>query len=405
MQSLDSDSIDRVLEKYGTPLFVFSAWDIRSNLDIFKEEFVKRYEKTEVAYSYKVNSLPGILKVIHEKGAWAEVASGFEYRVAKNMGVSGERIVFNGPLKTKDELLCAIEDGAYINVDHVEELSTLEQIATELGRAVDIGIRINTDVGIDQLPDRFGFNLESGEAERVVIRCAEKKLLNIVGLHIHLTSYILESQSEDEIPARGIKLIWPKGAGAYLNASKKIANFARTIREEYRIKLRYLDMGGGFPTVDSLGPYVEAIISPILEGFKDSEHPLLILEPGRAVVSDTAYLISTVVAVKELPGGQRAAVADAGINILPTSLFRYQQIECITGSKGELRDTIIYGPLCLQTDIIARAKLPELVAGDKLIIKGVGSYNIPQSSTFIFEQPAVIMIDGSEIKVLRNKEV
>jgi len=403
MKKITAETACELTGIYGSPLFIVSAEDIRANLHIFGEEFVKRYESTEVAYSYKVNYLPGILEVVHKEGFSAEVASGFEYELAKKAGVQGGRIVFNGPFKTRDELLLAIEDGAYINVDHSEELNTLEEISSKLGRRVDIGIRINTDVGIEQLQDRFGFNLESGEAERAVSRCSEKKLLNVIGLHVHLTSYIVESRSEHDIPARGIKLIWPKGPGAYLSASKKIANFARTIREEYGIGIKYLDMGGGFPTVDSLGPYVEAITSPILDEFKESELPLLILEPGRAIVRSAARLITTVVAVKELPGGQRAVVADAGINILPTSLFRYQDIECITESEGEPRDTIVYGPLCLQTDIIGRVKLPELRAGDKLLVKNVGSYNIPQSSAFIFEQPAVIMIDEGDAKILRNK--
>jgi diaminopimelate decarboxylase len=123
-----------------------------------------------------------------------------------------------------------------------------------------------------------------------------------------------------------------------------------------------------------------------------------------AIVSDAAHLISTVVAVKELPGGYCAVVADAGINILPTSLFRYQDIECITESRGELRDTTVYGPLCLQTDIIARSKLPELRAGDKLLVKNVGSYNIPQSSAFIFERPVVIMIEDGIVQIIRKTQ-
>lgn len=402
MEKITSQKANELTEKYGSPLFVVSAEEIRSNLAVFRDEFVKKYEKTEVAYSYKVNYLRAILDVIHQEGAWAEVASGFEYGLAKEAGVPGDRIVFNGPVKTEDELRRAIEEGAYINVDHFDELDIIERISSELARPVDIGIRISTDVGIDQLPDRFGFNLESGEAERAVCRCAENKLLNIRGLHIHLTSYILESQSENDIPARGIKLIWPKGSEAYLSASKQLVNFARTLREEYGIGIKYLDMGGGFPTVDSLIPYAEAITGPMLDEFDKSEAPLLILEPGRAIVSNAAQLITTVVAVKELPGGHSAVVADAGINILPTSLFKYQDIECVSEPKGELRDTIVYGPLCLQTDIVGRARLPELSAGDKLLVKNVGSYNIPQSSSFIFEQPAVIMIDGGEITVLRN---
>ncbi len=405
MNRITSETANELTLKYGSPLFVFSAEAIKNNLAIFRDEFVKRYDNTALAYSYKVNYLRGVLDVIHKEGAWAEVASGFEYGLAGDGGVPGEKIVFNGPLKKDDELRRAIEDRAYINVDHFDELRALERIAAELQRPVDIGIRINTDVGIEQLPDRFGFNLESGEAERAVRVCAENKFLNITGLHIHLTSYILESRSEEDIPARGIKLIWPKGPEAYLNASKKTVNFARTLREEYGVEIKYLDMGGGFPTVDSLGPYAEAVTSPIRDEFGDAEPPLLILEPGRAIVSSAAQLIATVVATKELPGGHSAVVTDAGINILPTSLFKYQDIECMTEPKGELRETIVYGPLCLQNDIIARVKLPELRAGDKLLVKNVGSYNIPQSSSFIFEQPAVIVKEGGAMKIIRERGV
>ena len=164
----------------------------------------------------------------------------------------------------------------------------------------------------------------------------------------------------------------------------------------------YLDMGGGFPTVDSLSPYVEALTGPIMDEYGENEQPLLILEPGRALVSDAGHLIATVVAVKDLPGGQRAVVTDAGINILPTSLFKYQEIESLTHSDSELCDTVVYGPLCLQTDIISRRKLPDLNAGDMLLVKNVGTYNIPQSSSFIFEQPAVVMLDGGETEVLKS---
>ena len=163
-------------------------------------------------------------------------------------------------------------------------------------------------------------------------------------------------------------------------------------------------MGGGFPKVDSLSPYVDAIVDPIVDGFKEADLPTLILEPGRAIVADAADLVMTVVAVKKLPNGQRAVVADAGINLLPTSFWKFQDIECLSKSNSDLEETIVYGPLCLQTDIISKAELPKLKAGDKLLAKNVGAYNIPQSSTFIYPQPAVLMIDGTDVKVIKKRE-
>ena len=131
MNKITEETARDLTDKYGSPLFVFSAERIRSNLEVFTREFSGRYKNSAVAYSYKVNYLSGILSVIHEQGAWAEVASGFEYGLAKKEGVPGEKIVFNGPLKSKEELITAIEDGAYINADHQEELDTLGEISKE----------------------------------------------------------------------------------------------------------------------------------------------------------------------------------------------------------------------------------------------------------------------------------
>ncbi len=404
MINISETEVHKLSEKYGSPLFFVSADKVRENLKAFESSFCDKYPKITVAYSYKVNFLPEVLKTIHNQGAWAEVASGFEFEIAKRVGLPGEAIIFNGPFKTKEELKKAIKERALINVDHFDEITQLEEIAKESGKTIDIGIRLNMEVGIDQLPDRFGFNLESGEALQVVTRCLEKGLLNIIGIHVHLTSYIVEKESEDNIPAKGIKLIWPKDHKAYRKASEKIVQFANEIREEYGINIKYLDMGGGFPTVEGISPYVDAIVEPILEGSKHGELPTLILEPGRAVVSDAADLITTIVAKKELPGGQRAIVVDAGVNILPTSFWKFQEVQCFNTSDTKLEETIIYGPLCLQTDIIAKTKLPELKTGDRLLVKDVGAYNIPQSSTFIYSQPAVLLLDGQDAVLIKKRE-
>lgn len=404
MISISETEVNKFSEKYGSPLFIVSADKIKINLKTFESSFRTKYPKVIVAYSYKVNRLPEILKVIHSQDAWAEVASGFEFEIAKKLGVSGKSIVFNGPFKTKHELLKAIQEQTLINVDHLDEITQLEEIAKESGKTIDIGIRLNMEVGIDQLPDRFGFNIESGEALQIVRECSERGFINISGLHVHLTSYILEKESKDSIPAKGINLIWPKDHKAYRKAAEKVVQFANEIKDKFRINVKYLDMGGGFPTVDEISPYVDAIVGPILEGFNDNELPALILEPGRAIVSDAADLITTVVAKKELSANQSAIVVDAGINILPTSFWKFQEIQYFSKSNSTLEETIVYGPLCLQTDILAKTDLPELNTGDRILVKNVGAYNIPQSSTFIYPQPAVLLLEGQDVVLIKKRE-
>ena len=390
-------------ERYGSPLFLASAETITGNLETLRREFSSRYPKVAVSYSYKVNSIPGILEVIHRDGTWAEVASGFEYELARRLGVPGASIVFNGPYKTRGELERALDEGALVNVDNRDELETLKRIAAEGGRDVAAGIRVSTDVGINQLPDRFGFNLESGEAEAAARECVDAGI-RVAGLHIHLTSYIIRPGGGEGSPAHDIELIWPKDPEAYRRAAENLARLAKDLEARHGIRVEYLDMGGGFPSVGALGPYVEAVTGPLLSGFKGDDLPLLILEPGRAVVSDAIDLVATVVSSKEIPGGRRAVVIDAGVNLLPTSFWRHQTVELIGNPEGEPKETIVYGPLCLQTDIITRASLPPLGPGDRLVVKNVGAYNIPQSGTFIFPRPPVVLIENGEPRVIRERE-
>lgn len=403
MRTTPGYDANALAERYGSPLFVASAETITSNLETFRSEFSSRYPKVAVSYSYKVNSIPGILEVIHRSGTWAEVASGFEYALARKLGIPGSSIVFNGPYKTRQELETALAERALVNADNRDELEILKYIAAESEKEVTVGIRINTDVGINQLPDRFGFNLESGEAESAAGECAAAGI-KIAGLHIHLTSYIIRPGGGEGSPAKDIELIWPKNPEAYRKAAENLTRLAGDLRLRHGIKIEYVDMGGGFPSVDALGPYVEAVTGLLLHGFKGNDLPLLILEPGRAVVSNAVDLVSTVVASKDIPGGRRSVVIDAGVNLLPTSFWRYQTVEHTGEPKGELKETIVYGPLCLQTDIITRTSLPVLSPGDRLIIKNVGAYNIPQSGTFIFPRPPIILIENGAPRIIRERE-
>lgn len=348
--------------------------------------------------------MSGLLKIIHNEGAWAEVASGFEYELARRIGVPGKSIVFNGPYKKKEELEKAIEDGALINIDNESELKLLEEVASEFQNPIEAGIRLNTEVGINQLPDRFGFNIESGRALGAVSYCTRKTPIRIVGVHIHLTSYIISPEVlNSRAPSKSVELIWPKDSGFYRQAAYKVADFAEEIRKRVGVTLKYIDMGGGYPTLDSIASYADAIIEPMSRVF-DRDQPVLVLEPGRAIVNDAVQMITTVVGADDQMDGIRSVVVDAGINTVPTSSWKFQHIEPVDKSHGNLRQTIVYGPLCLQTDILGITELPDLNVGDRLLLRDVGAYNIPQSSSFIFPRPPVILIDKNKVTVLRHTE-
>ena len=404
MKDIEPAYVDSLVERYGSPLFLVSAETLENNMRTFKRMFREKYPNTEVAYAYKANYLYQILKIIHKEGAWAEVASGFEYDIAGKLRVPGSSIIFNGPGKTKEDLLAALSRGTLINADNEDEIGLLGEIAGELKRSVDIGIRINADVGINQRIDRFGFNLETGEAFRTAKLCEATGVLNVICLHLHLTSYIVEADGEGEYtPAQNIKLIWPKNAGMYETAAKKISRLAKKMEKELGVRIKYIDLGGGFPPVKDLGAYANKVTEPLIHEFGE-DGPVLLLEPGRAIVKDAVSLITTVLASRKLKNGQRAVTTDAGINSLPTSYWSSQEVRPLRPSGGKSRNTTIYGPLCLQTDIVAKTVINELERGDKIVVENVGAYNIPQGSPFIYPRPCVVMLQDATARVIRRAE-
>jgi len=188
----------------------------------------------------------------------------------------------------------------------------------------------------------------------------------------------------------------------------------------------YQHLGGGYPSsnrlkpawdapgrraeASNLGSFAEAILGPLgraKEAF--GGRPTLILEPGRAVVDAAVFLASRVVAVKEVPEQGPAVVIDAGVNVLPTAYWYDHPIEALDdesgGGAGKVRPTRVYGPLCMQIDVVRdRAPLPPLKVGAPLVIANVGAYCVSQSMQFIQPRPAVVLLGPGEPEVVRRRE-
>ena len=127
-----------LLEEHGSPVFAFSEERLRANARHVQKAFSSRYPRVQYAWSYKTNYLGAICNTFHQEGAWAEVVSGFDK--ARSLGVPGDRILFNGPHKTRSALERAVHEGAHIHVDHLDELYLLEDVAKESGRKVNVTI-------------------------------------------------------------------------------------------------------------------------------------------------------------------------------------------------------------------------------------------------------------------------
>jgi diaminopimelate decarboxylase len=402
IRQIEGVQVDALVQRYGSPLYVGSERILRERYRELYRAFSTRYPRFQAAWSYKTNYLAAVCSLYHKLGAWAEVVSGFEYELARRLKRPGPEIIFNGPYKEEAILRTAFHDGAKVHADSFDELARMEQAASKLNTKVEIGIRINLDCGMYPAWTRFGFNLESGEAYQAVLRIRNSQRLQLIGLHCHIGTFILDPE-------------------LYRRASTKLVTFAKLIEREQGIKIRYLDMGGGYasrntlhtqwlpgeqanPTIDQ---FAEAVTAPLLAAdFPPNERPLLIVEPGRVLVDDGFVLISTVVANKRLPDGKPSIVIDAGVNLLFTSFWYKHEVAPSTETSFISELTTVYGPLCMNIDLIhPAALLPPMPNGTHLVFKNVGAYNMTQWMQFIQLRPAIVMImsDG-KIETIRSPE-
>ena len=400
VREVDGHPVEKLLTEYGSPLYVVSETSLRRSYRNLFEAFSKRYEKTVIAYSYKTNYLSGICAILHNEGAWAEVVSGFEYEMAKQLGIAGEKIIFNGPYKKPAEINRAFSDGAAVNLDSPDEYRIAEQVAETLGRTARVGVRVNMQLNYPAW-DKFGFSLENGKAYEICRLISRHRYLQLTGLHCHVGTYVID-------------------LGIYRRALENLISLAVKIRETLGIEVTYLDIGGGFPSSNTLHSQLMPgeTMSPTPDQYADvicdilskkacefNEQPLLILEPGRSVVDESMVLLSRVIAVKERDGGSRFAIIDAGVNLLPTAYYYKHAISSNRNAQEKTERVDIFGPLCMQVDVIRRdVMLPRIQTGDILTIKNVGAYNFSQSMPFIFPRPAVVLVNNGNAEVLRRAE-
>jgi len=398
---IDGVTINELVEKFGSPLFVFSETALRQKYRAYYNSFSTRYPNVAFGWSYKTNYLPAVCSILHQEGAIAEVVSEMEYDKARSIGIPGDKIIFNGPYKNLSALEKAVKEGAMINIDHFDEIYDLEKVADKLKKKIKVGIRVNMDTGIYPQWSRFGLNLDSGQAMDAVKRMVSKDKLVLNGLHCHIGTFILEPN-------------------AYAVEIEKMIKFGYEVEEKFKMKIEYYDIGGGFPSksklkgtyqepdvmIPSIDEYAESITTALFRNLRGGDLPKVYLETGRGIIDEAGYLISSIVTSKRLPDGRKAYVADAGVNLLYTSFWYKYNIEIDRQVDGTNEPAVIYGPLCMNIDIIEDGRLlPPMEKGTRLILSPVGAYNVTQWMQFIEYRPNVVLIGANkEVDIIRETE-
>lgn len=371
-----------------TPYYVIHKEELDSNFNRLIKAIDKYWDNYIIGYSYKTNALPWVIKHFDELGCYAETVSEDEYNLAKLVGVQKNRIIYNGPIKTKETFVDALENGCVVNIDSQREIEWLDEVA-ESKRIV--GIRINFDIekmcpGQSQCAEeggRFGFCYENGELSKVVHKLREKNV-KISGIHLHTSS-----------KSRGLDIY------------RAIAEMACKVQEEFGFELDYIDIGGGFFGGLSTKPQFEeylSLIESILVSKFDKKRTKLIIEPGMAVIGAPISYVTTVIDVKETEFN-RFVVTDGtrtSIDPLMTKSSYFHTYEKQSDTV-EISKQVICGYTCMEHDRLYTAiDEPALCIGDKIIYDKVGAYTMCLTPLFIKYFPDVYVEENGGLWIVRN---
>lgn len=373
-----------------TPCFIVKDEVFRDNLINFQQIIKQAYPKGIVGYSFKTNSLPHILTLAKECGCYAEVVSDTEYYLAERVGFSPEKIIYNGPIKSKETFVKAYCNQSIINIDSSRELQWLREI-TEKKALRGIGLRVNFDLesilpgqtatGING--GRFGFNLENGNLHKAIEYCRDIAEVKVAGLHMHVSSKT-------------------KSADVY----KKLTETACRIIECEKLDIEYLDIGGGFfggdDGGDSYQKYIDVIHEVLIEyGIDDI---CLIVEPGASVIATAVDYLTSVIECKNTNYGRFVISDGSRLHIDPFFQKKRHFYSISANSKRRCKEQIVCGFTCMENDrIIELEDEFKLNVGDKVIYHIEGSYTMCFNSLFIEYLPYVYAEEKGDCKMVRDK--
>jgi diaminopimelate decarboxylase len=387
--------IDLLVREHGSPLWLVDLDRVRGALRDFRAAWQSEWPDVEVAYSYKTNRTPAILRAVAAEGAVPEVVCWAEYELARRFG--GAEPIVNGPVKPDRLLRAAADDDALVIADSADEL---ERIAAAGVRRV--GLRVAVP-GVGVGATRFG--IEAGEVPAAA-RAARSLGLNLEVLHAHVVATGFREPPAGA-PSLGAAIFveWPPEPTRHVDAAKLLANLA------VDCDVHTIDLGGGHPHIwgrCSLmhPPAHERAPSPFMHAVRASGFAgRIILEPGRAIVAGAVDLALTVAAVKRLADGTRCVIVDGGTNLLPGALWGWPSIEPVATTGGPLEPTLVTGPLCLNVDVLhPAAELPPLRPGDLLVARGVGAYQQAQSTQFGDLRPAAVAREDGRWRLVQRSE-
>ncbi|MCV6823293.1 MULTISPECIES: diaminopimelate decarboxylase [Halocynthiibacter] len=388
--------VSEIAKSVGTPCYIYSAATLTRHFKLFDEAL----EGTDhlVCFAMKSNSNQAVLKLLAGLGAGMDVVSGGEYARARAAGVSGDKIVFSGVGKTREEMSAALTGGIrQFNVESEPEMLALNEVALSLGTVAPIAIRINPDVdakthekiATGKSENKFGIPIS--RAREVYALAASLKGLKIMGIDVHIGSQLVELEP-------------------FELAYQKVRELTEVLRADDH-EITRLDLGGGLGI-----PYERSNEAPPLpieygELIKRTLGDLgceIEIEPGRLISGNAGIMVSSVIYVKS--GEDRDfLIIDGAMNDLvrPSMYSAHHDIiplkEPAAGAEQQPYD--IVGPVCESGDTFAKGRnMPVLEAGDVVAFRSAGAYGAVMASEYN-SRPLIpeVLVSGDQFAVIRSR--
>ncbi len=406
--------VTALAREFGTPLYVFDDQHLRTRAQQVRESFQARWANSLVLYATKAYFSPYLARLFKEAGLGIDVTSGGELEIARRVDYPRDRIYLHGNNKTPAEIRAALGMGVeHVIVDNLDEIELVARLAAELDATPRVLLRLAPAIdphthrylatGVAE--SKFGLPLATGDALEAARRVrAQAPRLVLVGLHVHIGSQIFQLDP-------------------YRDAVAALLDFARTLSETMDVELKEFDIGGGWgvaykggqQTV-SVDVVADAIVSALIDRGPTTtdrrpmaEGARLLVEPGRALVAQSAVALYTVGGIKRIGDLRTYVSVDGGMgdNIRP-ALYGAQYAACVANKMGDApkMQVAIAGSYCEQGDIlIEQVELPEVAVGDVVAIPDAGAYQIPMASNYNFHpRPAVVAVREGEARLIRRRE-
>ncbi len=383
-----------IAASHGSPLYVYSGDGIRDDYRRFAAAVAP--VDGSVHFALKANSALGVIGLLAQHGAGADIVSSGEMARALAAGIPAEKIVFSGVGKLAEEIGAALDAGiGQINAESPQEVEAISQIAAARGVQAPVALRVNVDVSpkthakisTGQRSTKFGVSTSQNEAAGLYRKMAADPHIRPAGLAVHIGSQIMELDP-------------------FERAYSALLSFGTALRDE-GLEVPVLDLGGGIGVdyQDGTPTDFTAYGELVSRLFADSGFRLG-FEPGRSIVANNGVLLTRVIYVKD-GDNKRFAIVDAAMNDLlrPTLYEAHHDIRPV-GPEGAIEGPAdIVGPVCETGDYLGLDRMmPSLAASDCLAVMSAGAYGAVMASSYNTRPPAgEVMVLDDEVHILRRR--